>query len=337
MNFIISQVFESAYPVFELRNVNPYGFFDRKANYIWFFKYNEYYIMEAYFKRNNELKKLVILLDRPSYLSIVNDYKKFSSENYFVHYLASQTLISYLFYSDFPSTIEIDQKLVNPLRTVFPLMWLGFSYAVQMRFSPISSSMVYASSYGAVSGYLKNFLVLDTYERIIWSMSENLLYFISTYYFKPRIPIITRSIFLTTLYYFNHYAFENSVFDLRSSINSSIISFSNLALFRNDIRTTNGDVFFEAISSISFGFSSYNLKNDFEYLVIGANLGYLLGLYMSQKNDIALSSSFASAIFTTIITYTISGIFSDIKRQVYIITPFILYANYFLIDRLFDF
>lgn len=333
MNFIISQIFERAYPIFELKNVNPYNFFDRKANYIWFFRYNEHYIMEAYFRKDNELKKLVVLLDKPSYLSILNDYKKYS-ENYLIHYLASQTLISYVFYSDFPSTIEIDQKLVSPLRTIFPLMWLSFSYVFQLKFSPVSSSMVYASSYGAISSYLKNYLVLDTYERILWSMSENLLYFISSYYFKPRIPTITRSIFLTTLYYFNHYAFENSVFDLRSSINSSILSFSNLVFFRSDKKTTNGDVFFEAFSSISFGFSSYNLKNDFKYIAIGSNLGYLLGLYMSWRNDIALSSSFASAIFTTIITYTISGIFPNTKRQVYVVTPLILYANYFVVDKI---
>jgi len=181
--------------------------------------------------------------------------------------------------------------------------------------------------------YIKNYFVLDAYDRIVWSMSENFLYFTTSYYIKPKIPNITRSIFLTALYYYNYYSFENKIFDLKSSINSSIISFSNLLISKFDNKTTNGDVFFEAFSSIAFAYSFYNIKNDLKISAIGSNLGYFLGFIFSQKNDLSLSKAFAIGIFTSIITYTLSGTFQNYKNYVYSLTPIILYTNYFIIQN----
>ena len=57
----------------------------------------------------------------------------------------------------------------------------------------------------------------------------------------------------------------------------------------------------------AFNNSFYNLTKDYKYSVIASDLGYLTGFFLSQKNDLSLSKSFAIVISTLIFTYTISG------------------------------
>jgi hypothetical protein len=335
LNIIISQEFESAKPIFELKEINPYQLFKEKPNFIWFFKDNNSYIMEGYFKEDENFKKITIILDSLSYAKIINNYGKYR-ENLLIHYLTSQALISYLLYSDFANTIEIPQSFVKPLRVLFPVIYTGYSYILTLKFYPISGSMVYASSYGAISSYIKNYLVLDMYERIIWSMLENNLYFFASYYIKPQISHITRSLFLTTLFYYNYYAFEGNIFETKSSIISSALSFSNVIFSNFDRKTTNGDVLFEAFSSFSFGFSAYNLTLDHKKSAISSNLGYILGFLLSQRNNISLSKSVAIGISSFLITYTLTGLIGY-KNEIYSISPLILYLNYFAFTHLFKF
>ena len=330
---IIQQVLESAKPLFEIKNTNPYNLFEKKPNYIQFFKYKNNYIMEGYFlnDENNFLKQMIIL-DSLSYFKIVKNYSR--NQSFLIHYLTSQALISYIFYSDFANVIEIPENFVKPLRVYFPIIWTGFSYGLSLKFSPITSSMVYSSTSCAIVSYLKNYLVLDIYDRIVWSMIENNFCFITSYYIKPKIPNITRGIFLTLLFYYNYYGFNNKLFDINGSFNSSLINALNLFLSYFERKTTNGDVFFEGFSSFSFGYSSYNLTKNFKYSAIASNFGYLTGFFLSQKNDLSLSKSFAIIISTLIFTYTISGTLTNYEKEVYNFLPVILYLDYFLFSKI---
>jgi len=331
---IIQQVLESAKPLSQIRNTNPYNLFEKKPNYIQFFKYKNNYIMEGYFlnDENNFFKQLIIL-DSLSYFKIVQNYSK--EQSFLIHYLTSQALISYIFYSDFAKVIEIPESFVKPLRVYFPIIWTSFSYVLSLKFSPITSSMVYSSTSCAVISYLKNYLILDIYDRIIWSMIENNFCFISSYYLKPKIPNITRGIFLALLFYYNYYSFENNLFDMKSSLNSSLINALNLFFSSIEKNSTNGDVFFEGFSSFSFGYSFYNLTKNYKYSAIASDFGYFTGFILSQKNNLSLSKSFAIIISTLILTYTISGTLSNYEKEVYNFLPIFLYLNYFLFNKSF--
>ncbi|MEO0223469.1 MAG: hypothetical protein ABIL76_00040 [candidate division WOR-3 bacterium] len=330
---IIQQVLEGAKPLFEIKNTNPYNLFEKKPNYIQFFKYKNNYIMEGYFFNDeNHFLKQLIILDSLSYFKIVQNYSR--KQSFLIHYLTSQALISYIFYSDFANVIEIPESFVKPLRVYFPLIWTSFSYILSLKFSPITSSMVYSSTSCAIISYLKNYLVLDIYDRIVWSMIENNFCFITSYYIKPKIPNITRGIFLIFLFYYNYYSFENNLFDIKSSFNSSLINALNLFLSYFERKSTNGDVFFEGFSSFSFGYSFYNLTKNYRYSAIASNLGYLTGFILSQKNDLSLSKSLAIIISTLIFTYTISGTLSNYEKEVYNFLPVILYLDYFLFSKI---
>ncbi len=319
--------------LYQLKNVNPYNLFYKKPEQIMLFKRHNYYLMEGYF-REDGLKRITIILDSSSYEQIIRNYGKYR-ENLLMHYLTLQAFLSYLLYSDFASTVEIPQSFVKPLRVLIPIIYTSYSYALTLKLNPITGSMVYASSYGAISSYLKNYFVLDTYERVIWSILENNLYFVISYYLNPEVSHITRCLFLNILFYYNYYAFENSIFNLKSSTISSILSFSNILASKIDKKSTNGDVLFEAFSSFSMNFSIYNLTKDHKKSAISSNIGYALGYFFSQKNNLSLSETFAIGVSTFILTYTLSEIFANHKNNVYSLSPLFLYLNYFLFNKLF--
>lgn len=78
---IIQQVLESAKPLSEIKNTNPYNLFERKPNYIYFFKYENNYMMEGYFFNDeNHFLKQIIILDSLSYFKIVQNYSRKQSD-----------------------------------------------------------------------------------------------------------------------------------------------------------------------------------------------------------------------------------------------------------------